>query len=96
VNIPNFSTLSGGPHPSHSTGPIHTIGDTITKIWRTHTFKAGFYFERSGENDGDQINVNTVPGGSNNQNGTFQFSESRTGLGATSSVGVANLALGLG
>lgn len=95
VNIPNFSSLSGGPYPSHSTGPIYTVGDTITKVWRTHTFKAGFYFERSGENDGDQINVSTVPGGSNNQNGTFQFSDARTGLGATSGVGVANLALGL-
>src|SRR5215831_11998900 len=75
VAIPNFSTLSGGPYPSHSTGPIYTVGDTITKVWRTHTFKAGFYFERSGENDGDQINVSTVPGGSNNQNGTYNFSD---------------------
>jgi Carboxypeptidase regulatory-like domain/TonB-dependent Receptor Plug Domain len=93
VNVPNFSSLAGGPYPSHSTGPIYTAGDTITKIWRNHSFKAGFYFERSGENDGDQINVNSVPGGSNNQNGTFQFSD--TGLGATSGVGLANLALGL-
>ncbi len=60
-----------------------------------HSFKAGFYFERSGENDGDQINVSSVPGGSNNQNGTFTFTEAGDGLGATSSVGVANLALGL-
>ena len=51
--------------------------------------------EYSGENDGDQINVSTVPGGSNNQNGTFTFTDARTGLGATSGVGMANLALGL-
>src|SRR5262245_55055315 len=51
--------------------------------------------EYSGENDGDQINVSTVPGGSNNQNGTFTFTDARTGLGATSGVGLANLALGL-
>src|SRR5215472_6642332 len=95
VSVPNFSSLAGGPYPSHSTGPIYTVGDTITKIWRNHSFKAGFYFERSGENDGDQINVNSVPGGSNNQNGTFQFSDTRTGLGATAGVGLANLALGL-
>src|SRR5215469_738952 len=95
VSVPNFSSLAGGPYPSHSTGPIYTVGDTITKIWRNHSFKAGFYFERSGENDGDQINVNSVPGGSSNQNGTFQFSDTRTGLGATSGVGLANLALGL-
>ena len=36
-----------------------------------------------------------MPGGSSNQNGTFKFSDARTGLGATAGVGVANLALGL-
>ena len=95
ANIPNVTSLSGGPYPSHSTGPIYTFSDTVTKVWSNHTFKAGFYFERSGENDGDQINVSTVPGGSSNQNGTFQFSDTRTGLGATAGVGLANAALGL-
>jgi hypothetical protein len=95
ANIPNFTSLSGGPYPSHSTGPIYTANDTITKVWGNHTIKAGFYFERSGENDGDQINVSTVPGGSSNQNGTFQFSDARTGLGATAGAGIANAALGL-
>jgi hypothetical protein len=51
--------------------------------------------EYSGENDGDEINVNTVPGGASNQNGTFYFTDGRTGLGATSGIGMANLALGL-
>ena len=95
VTVPNMYGFSAGPYPSHSTGPIYTASDTVTKVWRNHTFKAGFFFERSGENDGDQINVSSVPGGSNNQNGTFAFSDARTGLGATSGVGVANLALGL-
>lgn len=95
VNVPNFYSLAGGPYPSHSTGPIWTAGDTLTKVWGNHTFKAGFSWEYSGENDGDQINVSTVPGGSNNQNGTFQFSDTRTGLGATAGIGMANLALGL-
>ena len=67
ANINNFTSLSGGPYPSHSTGPIYTVSDTVTKVWGNHTIKAGFYFERSGENDGDQINVNTVPGGSSNR-----------------------------
>ena len=35
----------------------------MTKVWGNHTFKFGCHFERSGENDGDQINVSTVPGG---------------------------------
>ena len=95
VNVPNMYPFSAGPYPSHSTGPIYTASDTLTKVWKNHTFKAGFFFERSGENDGDQINVSSVPGGSNNQNGTFNFSDARSGLGATSGVGVANLAMGL-
>jgi hypothetical protein len=95
ATIPNLTTLSGGPYPSHSTGPIYTFNDTVTKVWGNHTIKAGFYFERSGENDGDQINVSTVPGGSNNQNGTFVFSDARTGLGGTAGAGIANAALGL-
>jgi Carboxypeptidase regulatory-like domain/TonB-dependent Receptor Plug Domain len=95
VTVPNFSNPAGGPYPSHSTGPIYTLNDSITKVWGNHTFKAGFYWERSGENDGDQINVSTVPGGSSNQNGTFTFTDARTGLGATSGVGLANMLLGL-
>jgi hypothetical protein len=95
VNVPNFYGLAGGPYPSHSSGPIYTVSDSLTKVWGNHTIKGGYYFEYSGENDGDQINVATVPGGSNNQNGTFTFTDARTGLGATSGVGMANLALGL-
>jgi hypothetical protein len=95
ANVPNFYSLSGGPYPSHSSGPIWTGGDTLTKVWGNHTIKAGVSLEYSGENDGDQINVATVPGGASNQNGTFQFSDTRTGLGATAGVGLANLALGL-
>jgi hypothetical protein len=95
VNVPNFYGLAGGPYPSHSSGPIWTGSDSLTKVWSNHTFKFGVSFEYSGENDGDQINVSTVPGGSNNQNGTFTFTDARTGLGATSGVGLANLALGL-
>jgi hypothetical protein len=95
VNMPTFYSLAGGPYPSHSSGPIWTATDNLTKVVGNHTFKAGFYWEYQGENDGDQINVSTVPGGSNNQNGTFVFTDTRTGLGATSGVGMANLALGL-
>ncbi|HEY3936080.1 MAG TPA: carboxypeptidase regulatory-like domain-containing protein [Bryobacteraceae bacterium] len=91
----NFLSLAGGPYPSHSGGPIDTVSDSLTKVWGNHTVKMGFYFERSGENDNDQINATTVPGGSSNQNGTFQFSDARTGLGATADVSIANLALGL-
>jgi hypothetical protein len=74
---------------------IYTASDSLTKVWANHTIKAGFFFEYSGENDNDQINVDTVPGGASNQNGTFTFTDPRSGLGATSGVGLANLALGL-
>ena len=95
VSVPEFYGLAGGPYPSHSSGLIYTASDSLTKVWRNHTIKGGFFFEYSGENDNDQINVNTVPGGASNQNGNFIFTDPRSGLGATSGVGLANLALGL-
>ena len=87
VTIPNFYGLSGGPYPSHSTGPIYTASDSLTKVWGNHTLKFGFSFENAGENDEDQINVATVPGGASNQNGNFTFTD--TGTGSTSGVGIA-------
>lgn len=88
----SFTNLSGGPYPSHSSGPIYTASDSLTKVWGNHTLKFGFLFDYDGENDEDQINVSTVPGGANNQNGNFTFSDA--GTGATSGVSIANLALG--
>ncbi len=95
VTVPNFYGLAGGPYPSHSQGPIYTITDSVTKVWGRHTVKAGVYFNYQGENDNDQINVSTVPGGANNQNGSFVFTDTRNGLGGTTGAGIANLALGL-
>ncbi len=92
VNVPNFYGLSGGPYPSHSSGPIYTASDSLSKVLNNHTLKFGITFQYLGENDGDQINVSTVPGGANNQNGNFTFTD--TGVGATSGVGIANLAMG--
>jgi hypothetical protein len=88
----NFYNLAGGPYPSHSSGPVFTTSDSLTKVWGNHTLKFGMYFEYAGENDGDQINVSTVPGGSNNQNGNFVFTDA--GTGKTSGASIANLAFG--
>src|SRR6266849_662054 len=94
VTTSNFSTLSGGPYPSHSQGPIYDISDSLTWIKGSHTLKFGFLFERSGENDNDEINVNACSTCTNNQNGQFSFTDTRSGK-ATSGVAAANAALGL-
>jgi hypothetical protein len=86
-----FNELSGLPYPSSSTGPIYDISDNITKVTGNHTIKGGFLFERAGENDFDQINVAGVPGGTNNQNGRFAFSDSTPG---GTGLGIANAAVG--
>jgi hypothetical protein len=94
VNMTNFSGLSGGPYPSHSSGPIYDASDTLTWVKGGHTLKFGALYEKSGENDNDEINVSACPTCTNNQNGQFLFSDSRSGL-PTSGVAAANAALGL-
>ena len=92
VNVDNFSGLDGGPYPASSAGPIHTFANTTTLVKGRHTFKAGVVVEYSGEDDFDQINVNAIPGGTNNQNGQFAFRNSAT---ARSGLAMADMALGL-
>jgi hypothetical protein len=92
VNMSNFSTLSGGPYPSHSSGPIYDVSDSFTWIKSNHTIKFGFLFERAGENDNDEINVQACPTCTNNQNGQFSFTDGRSG---GTGVAIANAALGL-
>jgi hypothetical protein len=92
VNSSPLSGLSGGPYPSHSAGPIYNASDSLTWIRGSHTMKFGFLFERSGENDNDEINVQACPTCTNNQNGQFLFTDGRAG-GSGSSIG--NIALGM-
>jgi len=101
VNMTSFSTLNGGPYPSHSTGPIFDVSDSFTWIRGNHTFKFGGLFEHQGENDNDEINVSACSTCTNNQNGQFGFSDSgsnfiRPGyVLASSGAAVGNAALGL-
>lgn len=88
-----FGSLDGGPYPSSSTGPIYQINNNWTNIRGNHTIKFGGYFERAGQNDFDQINVSGTPGGTNNQNGRFVFSNSASD--GKTGVAAANAALGL-
>ncbi len=92
ITIANFTEIDGGPYPSSSRGPIQTVTDTTTWVKGRHTIKGGVVFEYSGEDDFDQINVQPIPGSTNNQNGRALFSNggsNRTG------VAVADAALGL-
>jgi len=57
--------------------------------------KFGFLFERSGENDNDEINVNACPTCTNNQNGQFKFSDTRAPGQPNTGLDAANAALGL-
>src|ERR1700676_1657886 len=101
VNMSSFSGLSGGPYPSHSAGPSYVVPDTFTWARGNHTFKFGGVFERSGENDNDEINVQACSTCTNNQNGQFLFSDNggnfvRPGyVLASTGVAAANAALGL-
>jgi hypothetical protein len=92
VNIDTFTGFDGGPYPSSSQGPIHLFTNTTTYVRDRHTFKAGIAFEYSGEDDFDQINVNAIPGGTNNQNGQFEF---RNSSSARSGLGISDMALGM-
>src|SRR5207247_2319013 len=92
ITINGFNEIDGGPYPSFSRGPIHTVSDGATLVKGRHTFKAGAVIEYSGEDDFDQINVAAIAGGTNNQNGRFEFLDNRPG---GTGLAVANVALGL-
>ena len=95
IGIANFTTLDGGPYPSHSGGVITNIADNLTKVLGQHTITVGALYERTGENNFDQITVSsTTPGATDNQNGQFTFTDTRNGS-PTSNAAVANAALGL-
>lgn len=92
ISIDNLALIDGGPYPSSSVGPIHTFSNTTTWVKDRHTLKGGIVFEYSGEDDFDQINVQPIPGSTNNQNGRFEF---RNSTSARSGLGMADAALGL-
>ena len=92
VSITGFQEIDGGPYPASSSGPIHTVSNVTTLVRGRHTLKAGVSVEYSGEDDFDQINVAAIPGSTNNQNGRFEFRDSRAGGTGTA---MANAAMGL-
>lgn len=95
IEIQNFTTLDGGPYPSHSGGIVTTIADNLTRVVNNHTLTFGGLWEYSGENDFDQIDVsNSTPGATNNQNGQFIFTALHNNQ-PTTGAAVANAALGM-
>ena len=94
ANVTGLNGLNGGPYPSHSSGPIYTLSDSLTWVKGSHTLKFGFYYEKSGENDNDEINVSACPTCTNNQNGQFNFTDTRSGQPSSGNA-IANVAMGL-
>ena len=94
ANITGLTGLTGNPYPSHSAGPIYTVSDSFTWVHGNHTIKLGIYFEKSGENDNDEINVSACPTCTNNQNGQFQFTDGRSGAPSSGNA-IGNVAMGL-
>ena len=92
INIDGFPTIDGGPVPLVVRRADPHVADTATWVKGRHTMKAGVAVEYSGEDDFDQINVNAIPGGTNNQNGQFDFRDGRAG---GTGLGIADMALGL-
>src|SRR5207245_1569928 len=90
LSLANFAEIDGGPYPSSSQGPIHTFSDAATLVKGRHTIKGGVVVEYSGEDDFDQINVQAIPGSTNNQNGRFEFLDNRA---AGTGLAVANAAI---
>ncbi|WP_254063516.1 TonB-dependent receptor [Granulicella sp. S190] len=89
----SVTTLDGSTYPSHSQGELFDFADTFTRIIGNHIVRAGALYERSGENDDDQIAfANSTPGQTNNQNGKFDFS---SGNSQGSGYDIADAALGL-
>jgi hypothetical protein len=88
-----ITPVDGSPYPSHSQGEIFDFADTFTRIIGNHILRSGALYERSGENDDDQIAFsNSTAGQTNNQNGQFDFNSSNTnGTG----LDLADAALGL-
>jgi hypothetical protein len=88
-----ITAVDGSPYPSHSQGEIFDFADTFTHILGNHVIRAGALYERSGENDDDQIAFsNSTAGQTNNQNGQFDFN---SGNPNGTSLDLADAALGL-
>ncbi len=88
---PFYSLNNSSAYPGYWSGFVYAWSNNITKTWGSHTFKAGIFIERSGQNDGIQLTTASAPA-TVNQAGQFRFID--TGHPSTTGVAVANAALG--
>ena len=72
--IPSYNSAGGGTFPDFSQADIFeggggsfivrkempSISDNLTKVWRCHTFKAGFFWERVGNFQGNYLFPNGI------------------------------------
>ncbi|MEJ7665585.1 MAG: hypothetical protein WKG07_41705 [Hymenobacter sp.] len=83
--IPAFATLDGSSRPVSSSGPMFNWSGNLTWVTNSaHTVKFGGWFAHDQQNNNDQSGAA--------QNGEFSFLDS--GHPLTSSVALANVALG--
>jgi len=53
--IPNAASITNDARfPKRGADTVFTISDGLTRIWRSHTAKVGFYFERARNYEGEQ------------------------------------------
>lgn len=88
---PFYSLNNSSAYPGYWSGFVYAWSNNITKTINGHTFKAGIFIERSGQNDGIQLTTASAPA-TVNQAGQFRFID--TGHPSTTGVAVANTALG--
>jgi hypothetical protein len=88
---PFYSLNNSSAYPGYWSGFVYAWANNITKTIANHTFKAGIFLERSGQNDGIQLTTATAPA-TVNPGGQFRFID--TGHPSTTGVAIGNTALG--
>ena len=66
VNITGLTGISGAGHPSYARTPTFIVRENFSRIFGSHTFKAGMYWESLNMNELNQAN----------DNGSFSFGSS--------------------
>jgi hypothetical protein len=94
-NFPDFSQWdvfsgTGGSYYIRKENPA--FSDDLTKVYRNHTFKAGFYYEMTGNNQG---NFNPINGGFSFGDSSTPYPDAVTGLPQGTQNPTANFMMGI-